>query len=386
MKKSAVYLLPVLIVFIALIAFLSPAIRASDHADPMNLKDPESNITDLFFFPKGDQMILILNVRRALTKPKPYNLAPFEYVVHMDLTSPLMFEKPDERARYGGTVVSPETLREDVTIKLRLNDDTTLKEKSFKGLKDPDSIRVYTGVRDDPFIFPRFFNRNIIAMVMSIPMSAFPEGQRNWILWGQTYKGGKLIDHVGRSNRTQQARFDTLNTLPPNQHVQQILKLMAKWDNRFKFFNGFKEWQTKAIAGFIQYLMQIRKYDLVPDVMIYTNRFPAGFPNGRVLTDDVAAQTCATGDCILQDLSYIEGKDFPRKTVNDKPFLDDWPYLAEPWPDMPEAPPSTKSIWPYIIGIVLLVAIVSWAVIEFIIVRPIWWLWLRWRRRAAVAT
>jgi hypothetical protein len=118
--------------------------------------------------------------------------------------------------------------------------------------------------------------------------------------------------------------------------------------------------------------------------MIYTNRFPPGFPNGRLLPDDVAALTCATGDCILQELSFVEGG-WPRATVNDKPFLDDWPYLAEPWPDTPETPPSTKSIWPYIIGLLLLIVLVSWGVVE-IIRRLILLLWHHWRRKPAAAT
>ena len=385
MKRHLILGLPALTLLAVLFALAPSFLRASDHADPMALKEPESNITGLFFFPKGDQMILVLNIRRGLTNPKPYNLEPFEYAVHMDLTSPVTFENAADRGHYGGTIVAPARLRSDVTIRIKLNNDTTLNNISFAGLKVPDErIRVFTGVRDDPFVFPRFFKKNVISMVMSVPMAAFPEGQRDWILWGTTYKEGEQVDHVGRSNRTQLARFDTLNTLPPNEHLPEIMRLMKKWNDVFTFLNGFKEPYPKALAGVIQYILQIRRYDLAPDVMIYSNRFPPGFPNGRLLTDDVAAQTCQTGDCILQEISFIEGG-WPRQTVNDKQFLDEWPYLAEPWPDQPEAPPSTKSIWPYIIGVVLLFAIVSWAVIE-IIRRSIMWLWWRWHQKPVLAT
>ena len=246
--KSARWMLPVLILLLAIVALVPIGIRASDHADPLNLKEPESNITDLFFFPKEDQMILILNVRRALLTAPPYNLTPFEYVVHMDFHSQLTFDSDEDRARYGGTVVNPAGLRPDANLRFRLNNDTTLKEKTFQGLKDADRIRVYTGVREDPFNFPRFFKRNAISMVMSIPMSSFPEGQRDFILWGTTYKDGKQVDHVGRSNRTQLIRFDPLNTLPPSAHVPEIMRLMKKWGDIYKFFNDFKEWQPKAVA------------------------------------------------------------------------------------------------------------------------------------------
>jgi hypothetical protein len=385
MKNRVVWGLPGLLVLVVLFAVAPSLLRASDHADPLRLREPESNITDLFFFPKGDQMILIFNVRRALLNPKPYNLEPFVYGIHMDLTSPLSFQSGEDRARYGGTVVAPDKLHADVTISVRLNNDATLRSVDFRGLTGTDRIRSYTGVREDPFTFPRFFRRNAISMVFGIPMSSFPAGQRDFILWGTTHKGDKLVDHVGRSNRSQQARFDLLNTLPPHEHVPALMKRFNSGRRVFNFFDGKREWWSKAIAAAFQYNLQIRKYDLVPDVMIYSNRFPPVFPNGRQLLDDVAALTCQTGDCILQELSFIEG-DWPRATVNDKPFLDDWPYLAEPYPDMQERPPSTASLWPYVIGIVLVIAFFSWGVIE-LVRRLILWLWRRWRRRKeAMAT
>jgi hypothetical protein len=380
MKKLAVWTL--LIAALAVFALVPATMRASDHADPINLKEPESNLTDLFFFPQGDQMILILCVNRALIKPPPYNLAPFEYAVHFDFHTALNFDSDEDRARYGGKVANPDGLKPDATIKFRLNDNASLKEKSFEGLQNPDRIRVYTGVREDPFNFPRFFNRNTIAMVVGIPMSSFPAGQRDFILWGTTYKDGKQVDHVGRSNRTQQSRFDALNVLPPNEHVPEIMRQMKKWNDIYTTLNGFREPYPKALAGLIQLVLQIRKYDVVPDVMIYTNRLPAQFPNGRQLLDDVAAQTCATGDCILQELSFIEGS-WPRRTANDKPFLPDWPYLAEPYPEQTQMPPSMPSVWPYIIAIALANLIISWLIVELVL----WLFRLAFRRkRARLAT
>ena len=141
--------------------------------------------------------------------------------------------------------------------------------------------------------------------------------------------------------------------------------------------------QPKAIAGLIQYVLQIRKYDLAPDVMIYTDRFAPKFPNGRQLQDDVAALTCQTGDCVLQETSFIEGG-WPRRTVNDKPFLAEWPYLAEPYPERPQIAPSQPSIWPWIIGLAVVVAILGWAVVE-IVRRSVLWLWRRRSRRPALA-
>ena len=70
-----------------------------------------------------------------------------------------------------------------------------------------------------------------------------------------------------------------------------------------------------------QPLFAIRHYDYVPDVMIFTQQYPVGFPNGRKLTDDVAVLTCDQGDCPLIENSFIDSTQWPRATVNDKPFL-----------------------------------------------------------------
>src|ERR1700722_840288 len=122
-------------------AIFAPA-RASDHADPLHLTDPGSNITDLFLYPKGDQYILILNVQKSVVGPKPYKLSPYDYVVHLDLTTPVSFQSEEDRARYGGTIVVPERLHDDATITIHLNDDTTLRDISFTGLTNTDKIRV----------------------------------------------------------------------------------------------------------------------------------------------------------------------------------------------------------------------------------------------------
>src|SRR6266571_233714 len=110
-----------------LAALVCVAVEASDHADPVVLTDPNANITGLFFFPKGDQMIAILNVRRSLTAPPPYELGPYEYVINMDLHSKVTLDDAGNNARYGGTVVNPGGISPDVQIKIHLNNDTTLK-------------------------------------------------------------------------------------------------------------------------------------------------------------------------------------------------------------------------------------------------------------------
>ncbi len=350
----------------------SAGARSSDHADPITLPVLESGLTDLHAFPEGDQMIVVLVTRRALTAPPPYQLEPYEYAIHMDLHSQMSYENAEDRARYGGTIAQPEGISPDVTIKIRLNNDATLKEKSFEGLSNPDKVRLWAGVKDDPFIFPRFFERNAIAMVLSIPFSAFPAGQQDWLLWGTTTRleDGVQIDHVGRSNRTQLARFDFLNTLPPSQHVAAIKEKNKSREQILK-------WLTDCIppvGNLYQTVFTLRHYDYVPDVMMFTKRYPVGFPNGRRLTDDVAVLTCQQGDCPLIEASYGDIKQWPRATSNDKPFGKEFPYLADPWPAKP-SPPAASG--PGMMCMIIVMAVL------LLLVGIIVWLFIRCRRKRA---
>lgn len=340
MKRSFV-----LLVFCALLSALlagSAPVSASDHADPALPAefDPslvkEPNITGLFVFPKDDRLVLIFNVFRSLSTPAPYQLDEYEYVIYMDLHSKINYDDAEIRARYGGHVVHPEGISPDVTITLGLDEQAQLASKNVDGLKSPENIRWYAGVRDDPFIFTPFFGVNVVAMVMSIPMSAFPEGQQDFILWGVTRKKGKteILDHIGRGLRTQLPRFGFINTLPPSQHTRAIEKEAHKSMNLAKLLMAYVAPATNLFDD----TFAIRYYDGEPDVCIYTSRYPALFPNGRKLEDDIAQIACDFGDCILKELAVGVGKIWPRPTVNDKPLPPDFPYLAEPWPDKAPAP------------------------------------------------
>lgn len=367
---------------------------ASDHADPTWIANSrqEANLTGLFFFPVGDRYVAILDTRPTLTAPPPYKLKPYRFTVNIDTHSQVRFppEPPPapplppgeaapppprpsaeqqalngDLARYGGTVANPLEIAPDVSFSFVLEDDATvrpenvhitgLKPLPIKVLSDrnlwqlrqrpqdyADDILVYTGVRDDPFIFPKFFNANIITMIVSVPKSAFQTTNPDWLLWGTSgfAKSGKQIDHVGRSNRTQLARFDVLNTEPPSRHVRVLRKVTALRIQAQDFFKDVLRpiSNLNQLSGFL-----LRGYDYAPDVMIFTTRRPPGFPNGRRLEDDVAKITCEWGDCPLQENSYIDSRAFPRAVVNDKPFLTDFPYLAEPWPWRPQ--PYVGSPW-----------------------------------------
>lgn len=371
------------ILMLALLALGGSTGRASDHADPLMLTTPESNITGLFLFERDDRLIVIFNVRRALRAPKPYDLMPFVYEIHMDFSTPLAFDKPDDLARYGGTVMTPETLRTDAVIKVRLNDDATVKDIAYDGLRDTSAITTFAGVRDDPFIFPRFFAKNVISFGFSIPKTALPDRKRSFVMWGATIQDGKMVDFMGRGIRSQLPRFGFLNTIQPKDQLAALKKTKAFWDGIYGFLKSKKEWWAGAVADLIQPFFLIRDYDLHPDVVIYNMDRPQGFPNGRRLEDDIVATLCTTGDCLLQEISFIEGG-WPRATANDKPFLAEWPYTAPPWPDQAEPPAPTGSLLPYVIGLLIVLVLVFWGIVEALrhLIRHLWRR-LATRRRSA---
>ena len=335
--------------FAALLLLIVQAVpQASDHADPIDLfmRQPlEPGLTDLFVFPSPDKpgdLVFVLCVRRALVQSASLRLEPYTYKIHMDLNS-AVGDDEQQVARYGGSIAHPDGITPQVTLSFRLNDDASIREQRFEGLQTTDGISVWSGVRDDPFIFPQFFGSNVVAMVASIPMRAFPRDQSTWIVWGTSERDGRQIDHVGRSLRTQQPRFELLNTLPPSRHAMAttdehnhpalLRDIGVKWLNLPQLF-AYREW------------------DHVPDVLIYTTRRPVGFPNGRLLTDDVAALLARYGDTLLYELSYTVNGSWPRRTTNDKAFLASFPYLPEPWPDHTiKRPGLTKANWAKLIAI-----------------------------------
>ena len=95
--------------------------------------------------------------------------------------------------------------------------------------------------------------------------------------------------------------------------------------NTFKDSPVTKEFEDPSLLRDVglwlnfQQLFSFREWDFVPDVMVYTTRYQVGYPNGRYLTDDVAALLAQHGDTLLLELSHNKGQ-WPRHTTNDKEF------------------------------------------------------------------
>ncbi len=355
-----------------------------------------------------DALVVIMCVRRALTGSGKLNLEPYTYRLQIDWNSVIEFAQQDtpedlQRAqaklgqaitpgymqqhehdgteavnglhrperptpneaflRYGGYVPQPREIQEDVTIEFRLNNEAGLKANyprflnSQTGVDLPmwkQRVQTYSGVRDDPFIFPAFFGTNIVAMAVRIPMELLPKREADLLVWGTSHKGTRQVDHVGRSLRTQNPRFELLNTRHPRDHAELITR---EHDNPSLMRDVFNRFNLGSIFAY-------RRWDFVPDVLIYTTKYPVGFPNGRLLTDDVAALLAQHGDTLLYELSFQHNNgSWPRETRNDVSggvFGEKFPFLLEPTKnDAPAMPPrlSTRNRWLLIAVSVFLIAL-----------------------------
>ena len=351
-----------------------PLAAPSDHADPIVLKTVDSGITGLFAFADGDDLALILTVRRGTTTQPPYELEGFEFVIHIDTHSPVHWRERENNERYGGTVSATEGIMADATIRFQLDNSAKFVSgfPALEGFDDPNTrlSNDSSGVWDDPFIFPRFHDKNVIGMVVTIPFSSFRGDPQDFLIWGTTSREGwfgrtKQIDHVGRSARTQAGRFDFLNTIAPNEHVQAIEKRLNGM--QAKIMKGLAHVAMHVPGGgapgdLFAYVLGLRRYDIFPDVMIYSRSRPDGYPNGRRLEDDIVGLTCEVGDCVLQEVASFEAPEgqFPRVKVHTPPPSADFPYLTRPLPggEQPE-PHSDSGFWIFLS--ILIILWILWA-------------------------
>ena len=367
-----------------------------------------------------DSLVFILCVRRALTDTGTLNLEPYTYRIHIDTNHPVTFAQADDPKmlssegaskggyddghahgpagaegrptaheaflRYGGQIDHPDKISEEIIIEFRLTGKGQFQSGSpryvnragnpLNGWSD-EVIKSSSGVYDDPFIFPAFFGTNVVAMAVKVPIAVFADKPTDFLVWATSHNGNTQIDHQGRSLRTQNPRFELLNTLHPSEHVQAIVQehtdpgLLRDVALRLNFAQTFA----------------YRKWDFTPDVLIYTTRYPVGFPNGRLLTDDVAALLAQWGDTLLFELSHQHNNaKWPRQNMNDKnngKFKETFPYLLEPHPEKPQAPPLRLSMASILKLIGIAVGLLLLLLLENILFALLWCRWKAWKARKA---
>jgi quercetin dioxygenase-like cupin family protein len=252
---------------------------SSDHGD--------THIGDFYAFVVDGKLVLAMTI--AVDVPEDYETFRFpkdvSYRFMVDRDAQVDFSNASDTERYGGTIVNPASIQEDIVIDVKFPTDDGNPTLTVSGLqlgpgRTLSSLALFTGVRDEPFIRQGLQGKNIPAIVVELPMYGVV-GETpgdTLLLWGATFDGeGRMLDLGGRAYRSQEPGNRDLNTTHPSEHMS--------------------------------------RHGLAPDVVIYNTGEPAEFPNGRALTDDVV------------DLFRTEN---PTVNTNDVPFLTRFPYLAAP--------------------------------------------------------
>jgi hypothetical protein len=267
------------------------AARASDHADTpllVSIGRHDARISDLFAFTRGDRLVLIVCTNPAIPGSVVEYVWPddLEVRIAIDTNSEVSFSDANANEIFGGTIVNPDGIDEDITFDVDVHQGAPrLKVKGIRGNVKKE-IRFFAGVRDDPFIRGPQIGKNVAGIVIDLPLAAVLDESPNLLVWATTRVddvAGPIVELGGRSLRSQLPQNLALNTLHPSRHQADL--------------------------------------GLTTDVIIYDTTLPAAFPNGRELADDVID---------LVGVPAILASDAPFPSANDVPFLPGFPYLAPP--------------------------------------------------------
>ncbi len=279
-----------LTLFLVLLSAIAIPVRGpstvlgADHSDAPALaaaKRDDARLTDFHAFVVGGRLVLseCLNPTTPPTLTKYLFASDLIVQINIDNDSEVLFNDPNDVKTYGGTVVHPDQIKEDIVFTITFNDkgETQL---AVKGIPDAalPNIRFFAGLRDDPFLLASWDGKNTAALVIELPLNLVLKSQSTLLLWGTSKvpgMDGPFQDLDARALRSQSN--NALNSLHPSQHMKML--------------------------------------GVPPDVMIYDTGHGAQFPNGRALEDDVVA---------------LSRGNPPPYRKNDVPFLTDFPYLAPP--------------------------------------------------------
>lgn len=273
--------------------------RAADHGDTpllIQLGRHDARLTDLHVFTNGENLVLSLGTNPAIPVSATGYTFPSDLTlrIHVDRHSRVSFEDSEAVRLFGGTIENPEAVRSDLTFTVTFDEDgaPSLDVRGL-GRRARERIQFFAGLRDDPFINGLRSGRNVAAVVLEMPLADVrADGERDStiLVWAKSdvpNVDGHDDEHAGRNLRSQVAGNDDLNGMGPADH-----------------------WM---------------KMGVVPDVVIFDTSRPAGFPNGRLLTDDIIDMLGNDGDPAVFGNPTAEAP-----TANDVSFLATFPYLAPP--------------------------------------------------------
>src|SRR4029079_13072812 len=186
----------------------------------------DANITDLHVFVRNDKLVLSVATNAAIPPGVSQYLFPSDLSIKIfvDNDSAVTLHDPADLATYGGTIVRPKNIQQDVTFTITFDEQgaANLQTSGLPGGVSNNDIHLFTGLRDDPSIRGPRIGRNSAAVVIEVPLSPVLRNQSTLLVWARTEIDGAPGegDLGGRSLRSMFPENDGLNALQPKHHLQ----------------------------------------------------------------------------------------------------------------------------------------------------------------------
>lgn len=328
----------------AALAGAPPASFAADHRDAPRIDElSAADINDVYLFRVGGKLVLALTTNPLADRDfaSSYSYSPdVLYRIAIDTTGDGATDRAidftfEERTSSGQAFTArfPDgtRVRGQATLGTTLRDDPPAPIVTTAG-----AIKVFAGLRDDPFFFDLVaFNRfvatgdlgqfergedsfagfNTLAIVVEVPVGLVSGGASRFGVYGVTYEGraarpNRQLDRMGNPVvNTALIPFDLKDEFNEAQPQNDARRFGPVYQAAFDTFNT--PTANQRILASV----------LVPDTLKFDVRRADGFPNGRRLRDNVVdiELTLAAGTTVTD-----------RVDRNDKTFPEGFPYLAEP--------------------------------------------------------
>lgn len=134
-----------------------PEAGAADHDDTPLLKQVgrhNARITDLHAFVSRDRLVVSVATNATIPASLAHYLFPDDLTLRIliDNNSRVSFADPVAVAEFGGTVVQPSEIEEDVVLEITFPlGAPRLRTRGLPG-RATRAVRLFAGLRDDPFI------------------------------------------------------------------------------------------------------------------------------------------------------------------------------------------------------------------------------------------
>lgn len=306
------------------------------HHDDVPEGDPRHDITDLYAFPtpgNPSSSILILNVHPEVSTPTNAVDDQASYELKIDINGDF---KPE--VAFHVLFGLGDHGQQTATVYRALGDDAD--ESGPIGeiiihqapvtvgpelhITTEGAYRFFAGLRSDSFFADRigfannmqwtgqdyFADKHVFGIVLEVPNSVLGANEQLGI-WARTmvpvHGALKPVNVAGRpGNNVLRPDVATFQTIPP---AQQRDHFLPQYIRRFQDF-GYSEPEAITLA-----------HEWLPDILPYDYRYTPGYPNGRILTDDVV-------DMVLSLITHGQVTSDLVEPHTD--YIADFPYLGSP--------------------------------------------------------